>query len=345
MSFELTFLGASGGPIETSTCGLLIKPAALSYREVLDADEAPLLLVDAGLGLYALADVIQNGPAAASRLLQLYTDSLHPHEYLSLTPTFPFRDVGLPFAALQRILSQVELLLLSHPHLDHILALVLNLPGRASATKMSVFGLAFTIDALRTHVFNGVVWPDMHLLGLLNLAQVEPRTEFEVSCGAFAVTMFHLSHGRIPLLDRVYLSLAFLVRDTASGSRLLVFGDFEADCVLGTERNLAVWRHVAPYVVDGLLRCCVLECSTHTVPAGTNLYGHLLPVHLMAEMCTLRELCGQPLDLDVIVTHVKEDPGPEDPRRKVLAELQALNAELGLGLRLSVAVSGVLVVV
>ena len=62
-------------------------------------------------------------------------------------------------------LAAVDHILLSHSHLDHVLGVPLLAdsvmrkrgPDRPPIT---VHGLPQTLDALRQHVFNGVIWPD-----------------------------------------------------------------------------------------------------------------------------------------------------------------------------------------
>src|SRR5206468_10416391 len=63
-------------------------------------------------------------------------------------------------------LARVEHILISHSHLDHILSIGLLADSvmreRASAGKgpIRVHALPETLAALRTHIFNGVIWPD-----------------------------------------------------------------------------------------------------------------------------------------------------------------------------------------
>ena len=56
----------------------------------------------------------------------------------------------------------VEAVLLSHSHLDHVAALPLMVDAIAAQTEkpLTVYALAGTIAALRTHIFNNVIWPD-----------------------------------------------------------------------------------------------------------------------------------------------------------------------------------------
>ena len=68
----------------------------------------------------------------------------------------------LPLEALARI----EHILISHSHLDHVLSIglladsVLRLRRTAGKAPIWVHALPETLAALRTHIFNGVIWPD-----------------------------------------------------------------------------------------------------------------------------------------------------------------------------------------
>ena len=68
----------------------------------------------------------------------------------------------LPLEALARI----DHILISHSHLDHVLAIglladaVLRLRRAQQRPPVQVHALPETLAALRTHIFNGVIWPD-----------------------------------------------------------------------------------------------------------------------------------------------------------------------------------------
>ena len=68
----------------------------------------------------------------------------------------------LPLEALARI----EHILISHSHLDHVLAIGLLADSVLRARRLEgkapiwVHALPETLAALRTHIFNGVIWPD-----------------------------------------------------------------------------------------------------------------------------------------------------------------------------------------
>lgn len=61
---------------------------------------------------------------------------------------------------------RIDHVLLTHAHLDHIAALPLMLDAAAARRRspVTVHALPATIEALRQHVFNGVIWPDFTVL-------------------------------------------------------------------------------------------------------------------------------------------------------------------------------------
>ena len=59
-------------------------------------------------------------------------------------------------------LARIDHVFLSHSHLDHICALPLMIDsvGGSRAKPLVVHALQETIDALKAHIFNWVIWPD-----------------------------------------------------------------------------------------------------------------------------------------------------------------------------------------
>jgi ribonuclease BN (tRNA processing enzyme) len=64
-------------------------------------------------------------------------------------------------------LVQIDHILVSHSHLDHVLGIALLADSvmqrrlaRAAYAPIRVYALSATLDALRKHVFNNVIWPD-----------------------------------------------------------------------------------------------------------------------------------------------------------------------------------------
>lgn len=63
-------------------------------------------------------------------------------------------------------MRKIDHVFLTHSHLDHIAALPLMLDAVSSLrTKpVQIYALQATIDALQSHVFNNLIWPDFGLL-------------------------------------------------------------------------------------------------------------------------------------------------------------------------------------
>jgi cAMP phosphodiesterase len=79
-------------------------------------------------------------------------------------------------------------------------------------------------------------------------------------------------------------SSAFFIRNDVTGQEIIVFGDIEPDSVSLYPRNHIVWDDAAPKFVNGSLKAIFIECSFDDSVRDTDLYGHLCPRHLIAEL-------------------------------------------------------------
>ncbi|EXJ66410.1 uncharacterized protein A1O5_10562 [Cladophialophora psammophila CBS 110553] len=82
-------------------------------------------------------------------------------------------------------------------------------------------------------------------------------------------------------------SSAFFIRNDATGNELLIFGDVEPDSVSLSPRNHIVWDDAAGKVANGMLKGIFIECSYDDSVRNEDLYGHLCPRHLVAELTFL----------------------------------------------------------
>ena len=82
-------------------------------------------------------------------------------------------------------------------------------------------------------------------------------------------------------------SSAFFIRNDHTGNELLIFGDVEPDSVSISPRNHVVWDDAAGKVADGKLKAVFIECSYDENTRNEDLYGHLCPRHLIAELIVL----------------------------------------------------------
>lgn len=341
--FDLTFLGASGGPVESATSAILLKLSALDYSSIIrDGLRDEVLSIDAGSGMHLLSEIIYNERThQASRPLSahLYARALAVREYVQPDLLVaPFQSMlpqedSSPFLLAITIFNLVNNYLITHPHLDHIAGLVINLAGYKNGTRKAVHGCPSTVAALRDHIFNGVIWPNMPSFDIIELQPHYFEDRFSIG-NNFEVASFGLLHGRVktglyPAMSRNrrslrsqtdqsimplargtiaaastitnYESTAYLITYTPEARSVLIFGDFESDLVLQAGHNLVVWQSVAPLVVSDTLAAIVLECSTNASPSSTTEhYGHLMPLHLVLE---LKQLEGECLKLDPAKPH------------------------------------------
>jgi cAMP phosphodiesterase len=82
-------------------------------------------------------------------------------------------------------------------------------------------------------------------------------------------------------------SCAFFIRNDVTGNELLVFGDVEPDSISISPRNHVVWDDAAGKVADEKLKAIFIECSYDDSTRNEDLYGHLCPRHLVAELVFL----------------------------------------------------------
>ncbi|KAL4997845.1 cAMP phosphodiesterases class-II-domain-containing protein [Aspergillus recurvatus] len=142
-ALHVVVLGPTGGPREDRVTGILVRSAA--------ADWAPntMVAVDAGTLLAGIIHVIEkcrskngivtSGPFVGLRL---------PYETNGANAKHVFK----------KIIGRV---LITHPHLDHVSALAMNIPTLTKENgPKTVAALPSVVDAMKTHIFNNLIWPN-----------------------------------------------------------------------------------------------------------------------------------------------------------------------------------------
>jgi ribonuclease BN (tRNA processing enzyme) len=130
--------------------------------------------------------------------------------------------------------------LLTHSHLDHVAALPLMIDAIASqlAEPVQVHALAGTIAALKTHVFNNVIWPDFSRIPTVDA----PFIQFnEIRVGQTLTIGGKL----VEVLPAVHTVPAAGYAVTAGKGCWVFTGD--------TERNPAFWRRINQMNVAALV--------------------------------------------------------------------------------------------
>ncbi|ESZ96933.1 cAMP phosphodiesterase class-II [Sclerotinia borealis F-4128] len=145
-SFQVIVLGAGGGPMEDNCTSFLVRSMAQGWSK------GSILAVDTGVHLSAI-----------DRLLEQYTQI--PPERPHTLQGGPFAGLILPNKSSEANTAHIarNLIgahLITHPHLDHIAGGIISTASPSSKARV-IAGLASTIEALKNHIFNDVIWPNL----------------------------------------------------------------------------------------------------------------------------------------------------------------------------------------
>jgi len=179
----------------------------------------------------------------------------------------------------------IEHALVSHSHLDHIAGLAYlteTLALCAAERPLTIASMDPVVTALRTSIFNDIVWPDFTKLPspAAPVLQFQPlREDVEQRLGDVWVMPVAVSHS-VP-------TSGFIVHDGRSG--FIYSGD--------TGPTEALWK--AAHDVGGI-GAVILECAfPNRMAALADIARHMTPELIR------RELDKMPDDVPVMIFHVK----------------------------------------
>jgi ribonuclease BN (tRNA processing enzyme) len=196
---------------------------------------------------------------------------------------------------------RIDHIFVSHSHLDHVLAIglladsVTRRRHAAGRPPVRVRALPQTLQALRTHIFNGAIWPDFTRLPEPD----HPVLAFEpVAVG----DVIALGDRRVEVLSALHTvpAVGYAVI-AADGGAWVYTGD--------TGPNPALWARLATLNVRALVIETAFGDDERALAAVSR---HLCPSMLRGELARLRE------PTDVYITHIK--PGEVDA---VMSEIAA----------------------
>ncbi|KXG50578.1 Cyclic-AMP phosphodiesterase, class-II [Penicillium griseofulvum] len=147
-AFQVIVLGPTGGPREDTVTGILVRSTATKWSP------NSVVAVDAGT---LLAGII--------RLLEQYIPECKDDR--GMMTSGPFQGLELPCRTAQANAAHVfrEIIgavLITHPHLDHISGLAINTPIlEAGNGPKPVAALPSVLSAIKNHMFNDVIWPNL----------------------------------------------------------------------------------------------------------------------------------------------------------------------------------------
>jgi len=202
-------------------------------------------------------------------------------------------------------LARIDHILVSHAHLDHVLAIalladsVIRLRQAARRPPIQVHALAPTLHALREHVFNGVIWPDFTRL---------PSAEHPV------LQFVPFEHGDRLVLGGKTIEV-LCAQHTVPAAGFAVEGTDGWWVYTGdTGPNPALWERLQGLRVAQLVIETAFGNDERTL-AGIS--RHLCPATLGAELAQLTGPLNE--SVEVYITHVK--PGELSA---VMAEIAAI---------------------
>ncbi|KAE8150898.1 cAMP phosphodiesterases class-II-domain-containing protein [Aspergillus avenaceus] len=137
--------GPTGGPREDRVTGLLVRSASTQWRP------DSVIAVDAGTLLCGIIHILETHNDMDQMVVQ--------HG--------PFSDMPLPFEtapanAAHIFREMIGPILVTHPHLDHVSGFAINSPIlEATNGPKPVAALPSVITAIKTHIFNEVIWPNL----------------------------------------------------------------------------------------------------------------------------------------------------------------------------------------
>ena len=202
-------------------------------------------------------------------------------------------------------MAGIDDVLLTHSHLDHIAALPLMIDAIASrrAQPLRVHALRATIEALRAHVFNNVIWPDF--------ASIPSREAPFVSFHDIAIGQTLQLGSRRPkaieVLPAVHTVPAVGYAITSGAGCWVFTGD--------TERNPPFWDRVNALDVAML----VIETAfSDREKALAERSLHLSPASLVDELAHIAPGRNYP----IYITHTKPAETGE-----IMSQIDAITAD------------------
>ena len=179
---------------------------------------------------------------------------------------------------------QIEHALVSHPHLDHVAGLAFlteTLACLDSPRPVAITSFAPIVEALKTSVFNNIVWPDF-----AQIPRESPVIKYralvedaEQRVGDLWVTPVEVNHS--------VLTCGFIVHDGSTG--FVYSGD--------TGPTIAIWQ-----AIRGLtgLNAIILECAFPSrLEKLAEVAKHMTPERIR------RELDKLPPDIPIWIYHIK----------------------------------------
>ncbi|KAJ5725292.1 uncharacterized protein N7483_006649 [Penicillium malachiteum] len=149
-SFQVIVLGPTGGPREDAVTGILVRSTSTNWTR------GSVIAVDAGTML-----------AGIVRLMEPHIPTTKSGRAGAVLKSGPFKGLKLPNKSAQANAAHVfrDIIggfFITHPHLDHVSGLAMNTPIiEAGNGPKPVSALPSVLAAIKNHVFNDIIWPNL----------------------------------------------------------------------------------------------------------------------------------------------------------------------------------------
>jgi cAMP phosphodiesterase len=244
-AIQVICLGAGGGPTENNVTGFLVRSTATKWSKnsVLAVDAGSHLASITRILEQHFPLVSEPQPQSLPKVDSIHDGGVRAIETSPMTEHLSSYDIdsgaetplsedempleittlldgvfaGLPFPnasaranALHVVREHISTYLITHPHLDHLSGFVINTAAFHNTSRpKKLAALPFTVHAIKTHIFNNIIWPNLTDedggVGLVSfqrlaeggniaLGQGKGRGYIEV-CDGLGVKGFKVSHG------------------------------------------------------------------------------------------------------------------------------------------------------
>lgn len=204
------------------------------------------------------------------------------------------------------LLNHIDAYCITHPHLDHIMGMMIAAPFDNHKT---ILGSENTINTLKEHIFMSPLWGNFSTEGNENgkwdLLRMNEKKWYDIPNNTLSIKYYSLCH------SCPNESSAFLVKN--KDSYLLYFGDTGADRIEESEKIQVIFKEISELIKQNQLKAIFLEASFPNNRDEKLLFGHLKPSLIEEELSKLAKMIypNNPEDalkgIKLFITHLKPD--------------------------------------